>query len=202
MPAIIRTEWAGTTGGPGLTQMCIATMENWTVPIDSAGQTAVDAVRTFWNSIAGLLPNELTLTVSPQIDQYDTLTGDLEFTMVVATPPLPVLGTSAAIYAGGAGAKVTWETGVIANGRRVRGSTFIVPIGSNAYTTTGTITGAAQTTINNAASTLRTALEPRLTNLGVWSRPKTVPVPTSGAFNEVTSGLASSKTAILRSRRD
>ena len=42
-------------------------------------------------------------------------------------------------FAAGVGARVVWETGAVRNGRRVRGSTFVVPIWSSAYETNGTL---------------------------------------------------------------
>jgi hypothetical protein len=196
---VIRTEWAGTTGGPGLTQMCV----NGFIPVaPAAAQTMVNAVRTFWNSLAALLPNELTLTVSPIVDSYDPVTGDLDSTIVVATPPLPVVGTSSSNYAGGAGLKVKWETNTVKNGKRVRGSTFIVPAASAAYSTTGDITGSAQTTVNNAAAALISAIDAPAQDLTVWSRPRLLPTPRDGDLTDIVSGVCSSKTAILRSRRD
>lgn len=202
MPAIIRTDWSGTSGGPGLTQMCLDTMENWPVPIESAGQDAVDAVRAFWLALQTVLPNELTLQVQPQIDNYNTLSGDLDFSITVPTTPAAVLGNSSATYAGGSGIKVVWETNQIKRGRRVRGSTFIVPAAGTAFSNTGVVTSAAQTTINNAAATLLTTLETNLTRLLVWSRPVTLPTPRVGDTTPVEIGVCSQKSAILRSRRD
>jgi len=197
--AIVRTEWSGTSGGPGLTQMCIDAF----IPITTAqAQAWVDAVRAFWLAQAALLPNELTLTVSPAVDFYVTETGELDGTTIAATAPAAVLGSSAATYSGGAGYKVTWETNQVKNGRRVRGNTYVVPAAGGVFTATGTVSSAAQTTVNNAAATLIAAIEEPAVNLSVWSRPKEIPVVRAGDSTPVVIGQCSTKSAILRSRRD
>lgn len=197
--AIIRTDWSGTTGGPGLTQLAINTF----IPVaPAAAQDWVDAVRVFWDTIKTYLPNELTLTVLPQVDAYVTETGDLDSTVVAATPPLPVLGGGTGTYAGGSGIKVTWETNQIAFGKRVRGSTFIVPATSGAFTVNGQVSGTVQTAVNAAAAALIAAIDEPAVDLTVWSRPKTTPVVRAGFATDIVQGICSSKSAILRSRRD
>lgn len=201
MVAIVRTEWSGTSGGPGLTQMAVlgAAGGIWN---PGGTQAAVNAVRAFWASLTGQLPNELSLVVSPVIDDYDTVSGELVGSYTAGTSPAPVLGTSTATYAAGAGFKVTWNTGQIRNGRRVRGSTFVVPAAQVVYDTSGRIIGTTQTVVNNAAGTLLSALGSAGTSMAVWSRPRELPTPRGGYATEVVTGTCSSKTAIMRGRRD
>lgn len=201
MVALVRTEWSGTSGGPGVTQLAVTGAAGgiWN---PTGTQGAVNAVRTFWDAVKGYLPDELKLTVSPVIDDYDTNSGDLVGSYVAATAPLVVVGTSVGVYAGGAGFKLTWNTGQIREGRRVRGSTFIVPAASAVYTNTGTITTAVTTAVNTAAANLITALAANETSLAVWSRPRILPTPRGGLAYSVATGATSAKTAILRGRRD
>lgn len=201
MVAIVRTEWSGTSGGPGLTQFALlgAAGGDWN---PSGAQSAVNAVRTFWGALTGYLPDELKLNVLPVIDVYDTITGELIASHVAATVPAQVAGISTGGYAGGAGVKVNWQTGQIRNGRRVRGSTFIVPIASGTFGTTGQVLPAAQTAINSAATTLISQLNGAGSPLGVWSRPRVIPTPRGGYATEVITGTTSNKSAILRGRRD
>jgi hypothetical protein len=159
-------------------------------------------VRTFWDSQKGILPDELKLTVSPIIDVYDRVTGDLTASYVAGTAPLVVAGTSATGYAGGAGVKVTWNTGQIRNGRRVRGSTFIVPTSSSIFGPTGTVVAGNMTSINASATALISTLNAAATPLAVWSRPFNGDNARVGFATEVIQGLCSSKSAILRGRRD
>lgn len=204
MVALVRTAWAGTSGGPGVTQMAIlgAAGGEWN---PGGEQAAVNAVRAFWDSVKVYLPNELTLTVSPVVDWYDVADGTLMGSNVAATPPATVTGTDAGGYAGGSGIKVTWETGQIRDGRRVRGSTFIVPAAATCFTNTGVVAATPRTTINTAATTLISALNTASMSLGVWSRPREATATLSeraGAQFEVTTGITSAKSAILRGRRD
>lgn len=168
----------------------------------TGAQTAVNAVRAFWSSVAALLPDEVRIQVNPVVDTYERTTGELFSSHVAATAPLVVAGTATGSYAGGAGAKITWNTSQVRNGRRVRGSTFIVPIAATAYTANGTIGATQQTSMNNAASALISTLSQGGTPLAVWSRPRELPEPRVGFATEVLTGSAGTKTAILRGRRD
>lgn len=201
MVAIIRTEWSGTSGGPGLTQMAVTGAAGGIWNPD-ATQAAVNAVRTFWSGVAAYLPDELKLQVMPTIDVYNESNAELTNSYTAATAPGVVSGSSAAIYAAGAGFKITWGTGQIRNGRRVRGTTFIVPAASNVYTANGTITASAVTSINGSAANLLSALAAAGTSLAVWSRPVEGENPRLGVVTSVTAGSCSTKTSILRGRRD
>ncbi len=201
MVAIVRTEWDGTSGGPGLTQMAMLGGAEFTA---GTAQAAVNAVRKFWDDLKGTLPDELKLTVSPIVDIYNEVDGELTASVVAAVPPAVVAGTGTFGYAGGAGIKVNWNTGVIRNGRRVKGSTFIVPALANVFGVTGTPTPTTMTTTNTACSTLMASLTSGGTALVVWSRPLVVggAVTRSGATAGVVSGSLAPKSAILRGRRD
>lgn len=201
MVAIVRTEWSGTSGGPGLTQFALlgAAGGIWN---PSGTQAAVNAVRAFWDGVKAYLPDELKLTVNPVIDDYDTATGDLVGSYVATTAPALVAGTSTTGYAAGAGLKITWNTGQIRNGYRVKGSTFIVPLSNAAFGPTGTIVLSTQTAMNTAATNMLTALTAAGTSMGVWSRPRELPTVRAGYATEVLAGVCSSKTALLRGRRD
>lgn len=201
MVALVRTEWSGTSGGPGVTQMAVYGDVGgaWGA---SSSQAAVNAVRQFWDSLKALLPDELKLQVSPVIDDYDTVSGDLVGSYVAATAPVQVVGTSAQSYVGGAGAKITWNTGQIRNGKRVKGSTFIVPIASTVFGPTGTVSAGSILTINTAAAAMLSQLAAGGSTMAVWSRPGPPSKPRAGFSTQVISGTCNVKSAILRGRRD
>jgi hypothetical protein len=204
MVALVRTYWSGTTGGPGITQMALlgAAGGIWN---PGGEQGAVNAVRAFWDALKTYIPDEVQLTVSPVVDWYDRATGELMGSNIAATPPGVVLGTSATSYAGGSGFKVTWETGQIRDGRRVRGATYVVPCSSGVFTNTGVVSSTPKAAINTAANAMLTALTTNTTPMGVWSRPReaTDDLPArAGAAFQVSVGVCSSKSAILRGRRD
>lgn len=204
MVALVRTAWSGTSGGPGVTQIALlgASGGIWN---PGGEQTAVNAMRAFWDSIKALFPDELVLTVSPVVDYYNTQTGVLLGSNIAATPPTSVGGTSGAAYAGGAGFKVAWETGQIRDGRRVRGATYVVPAASTIFSGTGTVGSASRTTVNTAAATFISAITAGTMSVGVWSRPREATETLeerAGAAYQASSGVCSTKSAILRGRRD
>jgi hypothetical protein len=199
--AIIRSEWSGTSGGPGLSQMAVmgAAGGDWN---PNGAQAAVNAVRAFWNARAGDLPDEVRIQVSPVVDTYERETGVLVSSSTAATVPAIVAGTNTLGYAGGAGLKITWNTNQIRNGRRVRGSTFVVPISAGVFSAVGTVGGTTASGFNAAAATLISSLNAGGTPLAVWSRPRTGIDARAGFATEVIQGTCSSKSAILRGRRD
>jgi hypothetical protein len=165
-------------------------------------QAAVNAVRGFWDAIKGYIPSDIVLTVSAVVDQYDNQSGPLLASTSAPVPPATVAGTETGVYSMASGAKVNLNTTNIINGRRVRGSIFIVPIGANALTSSGTILNTARTAINNAADAMRLALVNGGLNLMVWSRPTSPGPSTDGELSIVTGCETSEKVAILRGRRD
>lgn len=201
MVAIIRTEWSGTSGGPGLTQMAVlgAAGGDWN---PSGANAATAAVRKFWESFRIYLPDELKLQVNPVIDVFDTVSGELLASHVATTVPAVTTGSGTTGYAGGVGGKVVWNTGQIREGRRVKGSTFIVPMLSSVFTGTGTIQPGTTTQINASATALIADLAAAQTSLAVWSRPASSPSFRAGFATQVVAGSMGQKSAILRGRRD
>lgn len=201
----ISTSWSGTSGGPGITQLFFDDPATFG-PLDANdAQAAVNAMRTYWDAIKALLPNEIVLTVSATVDQYDPVTGELEGTATAATAPTSVTGTATAGYAMASGVRVNFPTGVIRNGRRVRGAHYIVPISSLAYSAVGNVESSTRTTINTAGAAFRAALTTAGLRLVVWSRPVDADQPNGprvGDVAEVTGWDTSEKGAVLRGRRD
>lgn len=197
---IVRTEWSGTTGGPGLTQMAMAYQggTSWT---PSAAQSAVDAVRGFWASMTSSLPNELSLSVDPQVDMYDEVSGQLTQSLSVVTPPASVAGAATGSYAGGVGVRFNWNTGAIMNGRRVVGRTYVVPAAAGVFESNGTVLGTVITNLTGYGTTLLSNLAAANLALVVWSRPATTS-SNDGAMTVVQTASVPDKSAILRGRRD
>lgn len=197
---VVRVEWSGTTGGPGLTQFAIAASggATWTA---ANAQSAVDTVRGFMVLNQPYIPNEVTLQVQPDVDQYDELTGQLVATTTAGVTPTSVLGGNTGSYAGGAGYRYNWRTGVIRNGRRVNGKTYIVPAAASIFTTDGTLGSPQVTSFNTNAATFLSNLASGGLGLVVWSRPNEL-TGMPGAMSGVSTGDVSDKSAILRTRRD
>lgn len=193
----IRVTWTGMPGAPGIS--------TW---YTSAPPAAADltAIRSFFNSLAAGLPNTLTITVLGVGDSLEETTGVLE-NVWSATAPATVVGTSASGYGAPVGTVIHWLTGVVVDGRRVKGSTFIVPT-VNQYEAGGTPVGTWITTLTTAGNTLIAALG---TQAGVWHRPKFGPRPgpglprpriRDGSWEPASSVLVPDKAVVLRSRRD
>lgn len=198
---LIRTNWAGTSGGPGLTQIAInaGDGEFWT---ETEAQVAVNAMRAFWNSIAVYLPSAVSLTVSPVVDLYNEVNGDLIASEQAPTAPTSVVGTSSSTFSMASGMKVQLNTNTIRFGRRVRGSIFIVPGAQGIYATNGSVGSAIRTAVNTAGTTFLNSIETGSMQVVVWSRPRTVPTARIGALSNVLSVETSEKVAVLRGRRD
>jgi hypothetical protein len=205
MVALIRTSWSGTTGGPGLTQLAVEQVTSSFGPFSAAeSQAAVNAVRAFWDGVKTYLPDEITLTVSPVVDVYLNNNGNLAWSSTAASAPASVVGVATVAYSMPAGLKVNLNTGVIRNGRRVRGSIFIVPAAA-AQTTGGLALGAARTAVNTAGATLLASLATAGLKLVVWSRPLKDAggnIIRDGDDADVAAIETNEKVAILRGRRD
>ena len=210
--AIIRTNWTGTTGGPGITQIALTEYlgsgdEGFWTP--AKAQSAVDAMRGVWDAIKAYIPNEITLSVSPTVDVYDVVSGDLVASATAPIVPINIAGGDVGAYSMASGMKATFATGVIRNGRRVKGCMYIVPAGSTAQTVFGLAATAAKTAVNNAGTAFIAALFGATMVQVVYSRPvdadatATPPVVArDGAIATVTSWDTNEKLAILRGRRD
>lgn len=198
------TTWAGTSGGPGINQLYI-NPTGQTLVTAAQAQSAVNAVRAFWNSTASYLPDEIALVTQPTIDMYDHGQGQLTNTVTAATPPAGVAGTSTAAYTMASGIKMNLQTTAINNGRRVRGSIFIVPASSSAMNTVGSVAAATRTALNTAGATLISALGTAGLELIVWGRPlkdANGTITRQGTVNICTNIDTAEKAAILRGRRD
>lgn len=199
---VVKTLWAGTSGGAGVTQMAIQETVNggWTGA--ASAQTAVNAVRTFWQASINTYPNEIQLTVSPTVDAFLHDSGTLVGSDAAATPPAVVSGTNTGSYSMAAGGKLQLKTATIRNGRRVRGSLFIVPCAGDVFDSNGQATTTPRTGWINAMNTLRTTLNTASLELVVWSRPTIAGGGSNGNVAAITSVDSPAKGAILRSRRD
>lgn len=183
-----RPEWI-TPGGAGVTTMHFS---GGAIP-----STLANAVRTFFNAIAGQFPDDVTIQFPAEVEEVDETTGELIGTTAV-TPPASVAGTATGSFAAPAGARLRWNTGAIVRGRRVIGTTFLVPITGAAFGADGTLLGANRTSIQTAAATL--IATPNVA-LAIWSRPSTTG-GSDGTYHSVTGASVPEQVSVLRSRRD
>ena len=177
--------WDGLPGLPGLSVF-------YSTPTDVV--TTVVALKAFFTSAASMFPTALTWQFPSDGDEIDDSDGELQAGWNGGAGGTVTGSGGAGTYAAGCGFRVTWGTNTIVDGRRLKGSTFMVPILSTAYDTSGTIQNASVATMLTAANTL-------VTNgtTVIWHRPDKGAA--NGSSATVLSAAVPDKVATLRSRR-
>lgn len=180
----IKITWTGMPGGPGVSQIYATS---------AAG--ARPALSSWINAWKYLVPDNTTLTIEGSGDTIDSSTGLITGTWSDGAS-IPAVGTgSSSQYFAAGGACITWSTGGVVAGRRVKGRTFLVPLTSLAYQ------GSAL--VGTAVSAIQTATNTLLGSGNVFwvlHRP-TTPGGSDGSAFQITSGLVKNHQAILSSRR-
>lgn len=201
----VTSRWNGIQGAPGFTNWYFETTD----PLASGANLAVIKAVNAWTAASGSLPLAASIVVSPEVEVIDDVTGNLESVILVPASGLTIGGGGASEYAGPAGMVINFRTNGIHTGlsgkpRRVRGKTYFVPCGKDAFLAGGALR-AADTTRMAALVTALLAAGPAF---GIWARhlpAKTTPPAhgeVNGAFFPAVSGSVSSKAAVLTSRRD
>ena len=175
--------WNGSTGLPGVSVFYTA-----------AADDATANLGTFLTAIKTLFPSSLSWSIPAAGDEISDVTGQLVGGWTGGTAA-SVTASGGATYAAGTGSYVQWGTATILSGRRLKGRTFLCPLTSSAYDSDGTITAAANTTINTALGTLVAT-----NKLRIFHRPP-VGTFTGGTSDVVSSGTLSDKVTSLRTRR-
>lgn len=200
MPALLKADWTGFVGAPGVSSFSITnSADQNSSPTSSAVTAAAAALRVFYDSIKAYLPSTVTISWSGTCGYVNNTDGQLVST-IPYTPPAVVVGTSVSSYAAPAGISVAWRTGQIVNGRLLRGRTFLVPIGQSGLQADGTAASAALTAIGAAATALITSSAAASDwRLSVWHRPVG---GTGGVSSVVLTATVKDEIAVLRSRRN
>lgn len=198
MPNIdrIRISLEGFNGGPG-----VATFYS----LD--GPSLLTALHDLWVAVAPSMPDDVSIVFPATGDRIDAAKGTL---MGGWTGPQldPIQGSNTNAYAAPAGALLQWGTQEVRDGSRVKGRTFLVPLSAGGYDTQGKLLLATLSNLQTAAQNMALNGQPYFC---IWHRPfagkpATLTAPArpahDGAAILVTNGTASSKVAILRSRRD
>jgi hypothetical protein len=172
----------------------------------TARQAAVDSVRALISSIAtAYLRTDWSVQVEGKIQNFDLTTGKLTSETTAPTTPNLLAGgvVNTATYAQGVGARIIWSTGVVINGRKVIGRSFLVPL-AQAVGANGQTLPALRTTLAAAITTFVSQPNARPV---VWhktydrSDPSKPPVYTGGNAVPINGGTVPSAVASLRSRR-
>lgn len=183
--ARVRVTWSGTpVVGPGLSTFYFA----------EAGSGWMSSLGTAFTAIVNQFPVGITWSAQNTGDLIDVATGELTGSWTDGVG-FSVNATATGLYAQGVGARCKWRTSGIRGGRRVYGSTFLLPLIGSAYDTQGTIvTG----NLNGLQAAMNGIVTASGHELGIWSRPNATG---PGQFSPVTSGEVPDQISWLKSRR-
>lgn len=190
MPTVripIDLTWVGSTGSPGVNVFHGRII---TGGISSDLQDLTDALQDFYQAIAPVIPNQVTVRWAGEAAGVGDDAGT-DFT----SPAWTVPGTSSGGYAPPAATMlVQWRTG--SGGRSGRGRSFISPVTNAIVESNGTPDETARGIVQDAVDDLIGASSGFGDGaLGVYSR-------TEDVFRDFTSGTVPNYFASLRSRRD
>lgn len=152
-------------------------------------------VDNLFEGMQSLFPSSVTINIPGVGDVLDSDTGEIVTGWSDGAASTWVGSASNNNYAAGVGARIIWTTNGRTNNRRVRGTTFLVPISVANYDTDGTLTSTAYNVINDNADALVTAAD---NSLVVWTRPNS---EHGGAINSVLSAAPADKSSWLRTRK-
>lgn len=193
----VRVIWNGIPTGNG-----VATYYAGDPPI-----TFLLNLRAFYEAIKASLPASVNITAETQGDIIDDTNGALTGGWSGAAFE-QVNGTDTAPYPAPAGAVVTWTSDGLPWGYRVRGRTYLVPLGGGAFGPNGTLDDTKVGQMRTAAATLVGAAAG---NMKIWNRPRKAraadgsrPAVTArdGSSWDVVSSGVKDRVAVLTSRRD
>lgn len=189
----VQAIWTGFPGAPGYSNFYFAGGGG----LISDAQQVADRVGSAFEAIETRIPSSGRIEVQPTVEVIDSDTGMLQGYQDI-DPPDATTGTGTESgYSGASGAVVNWLTNDVRFGRRIRGRTFLVPLGGISWQNDGTLTTQTLEDIREFADIL--------TNwdfdseFGVWSRPRG---GTGGVFASATGYRVPDMAAVLRSRRD
>jgi hypothetical protein len=186
----LRVAWSSSNVvGPGLSTFYCST----------AGDNLSAGVKAFFTGLASTIAGGTTITIPNFGELIEDTTGDLAGSW--SSSPADggtVTATGSGSFASGVGLRVVWNTSGIHAGRKVRGSTFVVPISSSAFEGAAFIVEAVRANVLTAANGLITAV-PSLRILSLPTVHSGVAVP--GQSSTVTAALVPDKVSWLRSRR-
>jgi hypothetical protein len=186
----IRIGTTGFPGAPGLTTF---------YAIDASA--ALPELKGLCADFCATMPDDVVFDYPVVGDIIDPLDGTLVGEWTAASRAGDT-GAQIGVYAAPSGCSVTWETGDIMDGHRLRGRTFFVPLAAAVYQTDGSIDNTVLTSMNVSVGVHQTAMAG---NLVIWHRPRAVstahPVARAGGYGDVVSGHVADKVAVLRSRR-
>lgn len=193
----IRATWTGGVIGTGVSTF---NASGGGIPTFAEADALGAAVHDFYAAIANNIPDGVTISVDPIVEVFNELSGELVSEVVMTATPADVVGTGAPNHAAGVGGRIRWRTSGIRNGRRVVGTTFIVPMVTAAYDEDGTFGAPTITQFTTAGGNLISDFNLAGHDLVVWSRPSQAGV-NDGQISPVTQAFTPDQVAWLRTRK-
>jgi len=193
----IRATWSGFSGSPGIS----------TFYCDAAANPDLTHLAAFFAALTGYIPTGVQITFPTSGDTLNPTTGALVSNWSVGSAPAAVTMSGSGPAASAQGPEVVWTTNDVADGRAVKGRTFLVPAAAGIFGTDGQLTTAVQTSIYTAGGQIVGATP----TFVVWHRPKRGPKPAgggpspitrTGSWSVITGRQVPRKVAVLSSRRD
>lgn len=196
----VKVRWHGFTGSPGYSNFFF---REWSdagyVPSVAEASNSAAKVHQFFDAIKGIFPPVVNIQVEGDVEVINDTNNELQTAFSVGPFANLTGGAAAANYSAATGAVVSWQTGGVRNGRRVRGRTFLVPTSSGAFDVDGSLVSSWATNLATYANTLISNTPGP--ELGIWARP-TAPGAEDGEWAVVTAATVPDMAAVLRSRRD
>jgi hypothetical protein len=186
MPTIdrVRVTWSGSpVTGPGLSTFYF-----------NGGTADPAAISALFTAAAPYVAAGVGWNIPGAGDQLDVATGALTGSWSAAGGSL-VASSGNAEHAQGVGCRIKWATNGIVGGRRVTGSTFIVPLHRLMYDTDGTLAAGVVSVLTTAALAYVSAVTP---DGVIWSRPTDT---RAGTAHALTYASLPDAVSWLRSRR-
>jgi hypothetical protein len=184
--ARLRVTWTGTpVVGTGLSTF----YSQGTFAAGDAGD-----IKAFFTAVKATFPSGITWTIPNSYDIIEDTSGVLLGGGTTTGGGTETSGGTGTNFVQGAGGRVVWNTNGIFKGRRVRGSTFMVPLVADYWEGANAISSVATGNWSTAAAALIAAVP----TLSIWSRPSG---GVAGEQNLVTSATIPDKTSWIRSRR-
>jgi hypothetical protein len=157
----------------------------------SGGQAAYVA---FFQSLALLFDQQISFQIPNSGDTLDSATGDIVGSWSEGSNTT-VTGATSSSWIDGVGMRIRWRTGGTNNGRRVVGTTFLVPVAASSFEKNAGLTAAAIGIAQDAADDLLLAMtSPPL----IWSRPV---AGAGGTTNSIVSAFVPDRVSWLRTRK-
>lgn len=181
---------SGFPGQPGYTNLALGGADGFSPTV------GVDGIAAFVSALGQVFPSTWSAKIDTTIKVFNDATGELvRYESATPAQTTPVSGVMGGSYgAGVAGACIAWSTNGINRGRKIRGRSFMVPLGAAAYQNDGSLDAGVIVALQDAANALIVPSK----GLVVWSRPR---LKLGGRVGAVVSARIEDKASYLRTRR-